>query len=79
LQSEAQSAVANSSDVGVVVLTAFAQAPMHEDAETTTAQTTVLRLVADASHQVDARVEREGALSERAARIAASLGAEPAS
>lgn len=77
LQSEAQAAIANSSDIAAVVLTAFAQAPMNEDAETTTAQTTVLRLVADASRQVDARIEREGALSERAARIAASLGAEP--
>lgn len=77
LQAEAQSAVTDSGDIGVVVLTAFAQAPMHEDAETTTAQTTVLRLVADASRQGDARMEREGALSERAARIAASLGAEP--
>ncbi|MBC8139788.1 MAG: helix-turn-helix transcriptional regulator [Fibrella sp.] len=77
LQAEAQAAVAGTPDVAAVVLTAFAQAPGRDDAETTTAQTTVLHLVADASRQVEARMEREGAISERAARIAASLGAEP--
>jgi DNA-binding HxlR family transcriptional regulator len=37
----------------------------------------VLRLLADASRRGEAWTEREGALCERAARIAASLGAEP--
>ncbi|MBC7806172.1 MAG: helix-turn-helix transcriptional regulator [Akkermansiaceae bacterium] len=77
LQAEAQAARANTSDIVAVVLTAFAQAPMRDDAETTTVQTTILHLDADASRQGEAQMERESALSERAARIAASLGAEP--
>ncbi len=79
LQSEAMSA-AREGGTAAVVLTAFAQAPARDDIETAAAQTTILYLLSDALENqgnVPGESEGEEAPWARAARIAASFGAEP--
>ncbi len=82
LHADAAKMQSETGDAIAILLTAFAQCPdIHGDAAgdavSAVAQTTVLRLVPDAARDSEQREEREASLCERAARIAASLGAPP--
>lgn len=82
LHADAAKMRSETGDAVAILLTAFAQSPDiysddAGDAVSAVAQTTILRLVPDAARDTEEREEREANLCERAARIAASLGAPP--
>lgn len=81
LHADARQVQHESGDAVAILLTAFAQSPDIHSEDTSepvsaVAQTTVLRLVPNAARNSQ-RDGREAVLCERAARIAASLGATP--
>ena len=73
LREMAETTARQTGDIAGAVL--FAQ--VISPGDTGEAQTVSLRFIGDAMRRGDLRVEREGALHDRAARIAASLGAQP--
>lgn len=76
VREQAQTTATESGTVAVSVVTAIAQSPVPENTDGDDLLVTTLRFVPDAVHNNATRAAEEGALSERAARIAASLGSD---